>query len=155
MSDFTKEDWLVALCAWNNVPCDDAAMKKYSDEKWSSSSVEGWRRVAAALRSRQLGGSPETDASEAATVCYQAYQLVGQLVDLIPDADKWLDNLSEARLVHDGLLPVVVDVEGLKKRSHERTPDGLVSVSKFYKNEGWNACLEYIAKHYDIVEKRG
>lgn len=48
--EFTKEDWLVALCAWNNVPCDNAAMTKYADEKWGRLSVEGWKRVAKALR---------------------------------------------------------------------------------------------------------
>ena len=30
------------------------------------------------------------------------------LTHLIPNADKWLDNLSEARLVHKGLLPVII-----------------------------------------------
>lgn len=49
--DFTKEDWLIALCAWNNVPCDNEAMRKYADEKWSPASVEAWKRVALALQS--------------------------------------------------------------------------------------------------------
>ena len=46
--------------------------------------------------------------SEAAEVCGEAYQLVAQLTHLIPNADKWLDNLSEARLVQKGLLPVII-----------------------------------------------
>ena len=44
--------------------------------------------------------------TEAETVCYEAYQLVGALTEHIENADKWLDNLSEARLVHKDLLPV-------------------------------------------------
>ena len=38
----------------------------------------------------------------------EACQLVAQLTHLIPNADKWLDNSSEAKLVHKGLLPVVI-----------------------------------------------
>jgi hypothetical protein len=38
----------------------------------------------------------------------EACQLVAQLTHLIPNADKWLDNLSEAKLVHKGLLPVII-----------------------------------------------
>jgi hypothetical protein len=46
--------------------------------------------------------------SEAAEVSGEACQLVAQLTHLIPNADKWLDNLSEAKLVHKGLLPVII-----------------------------------------------
>jgi len=33
-------------------------------------------------------------------------QLVGQFMHLIPNADQWLDNLAQGRLVHKDLLPI-------------------------------------------------
>lgn len=47
----------------------------------------------------------EIECSEAAEVCAEAYQLLGQFIgtDQIPDLEKWLDNLSEARLVHKNI----------------------------------------------------
>jgi hypothetical protein len=46
----------------------------------------------------------------AKAVCAETYQLVGLIVgeypDLIPDAEKWLDNLSQNKRVHKDLLPV-------------------------------------------------
>jgi predicted N-acetyltransferase YhbS len=48
--------------------------------------------------------------SEATLVCYEAYQVVGSLLfDLrvfdSPEAERILDNLSQARLVHRNVLP--------------------------------------------------
>jgi hypothetical protein len=47
---------------------------------------------------------------EAEIVCGETYQLIGAIVaecpGLIPNAEKWLDNLAEGKLVHKGLLPV-------------------------------------------------
>lgn len=50
-----------------------------------------------------LYDAPPTDAEE---VCAEAYQMVGQFMYLIPNADQWLDNLAQGRLVHKDLLPV-------------------------------------------------
>lgn len=52
-----KELWLQCLCAWNNVPCDNEAMKKYTDENWDKRSVEGWKRVAEVMSTAQVPGS--------------------------------------------------------------------------------------------------
>jgi hypothetical protein len=41
---------------------------------------------------------------EAVAVCAQAYQLIGELSHLMPNADQWLDNLWHARLVHKDLI---------------------------------------------------
>lgn len=46
--------------------------------------------------------------------------------------------------------PQSVDVEGLK-RDYGAGFD--MSVYRSSNNEGWNACLDYISKHYDIVKK--
>lgn len=47
---------------------------------------------------------------ELETLCSEAYQVVGCLADMAgvfetEDVEKILDNLSEARLVHDDVLP--------------------------------------------------
>lgn len=39
-------------------------------------------------------------------VCAEAYQLVGQLSDIIPRAEHWLDNLAESKIIHNDLLPL-------------------------------------------------
>jgi hypothetical protein len=54
-------------------------------------------------------GATDTPA-ESVLVCYEAYQVVGSLLSDLgefdtPEAQKILDNLSEARLVHDDVLP--------------------------------------------------
>lgn len=41
---------------------------------------------------------------ELETICAEAYQVVGQFSDMLPDA-KILDNLSQQRLVHKDVLP--------------------------------------------------
>lgn len=41
-------------------------------------------------------------------VCAEAYQLVGVYSEIIPEAEKWLDNLSQNKLVHTDLLPVKI-----------------------------------------------
>ena len=48
--------------------------------------------------------------SEAALVCYEAYQVVGSLLSDLgkfgtPEGDKILDNLSQARRIHLDVLP--------------------------------------------------
>jgi len=54
-----KELWLKCLCAWNNVPCDNEAMKKYTEENWGKTSREGWKRVAQVLNTRHSPVTPE------------------------------------------------------------------------------------------------
>ena len=48
----------------------------------------------------------------AGMVCGEVYQLLGAIVfdypQMVPNAEKWLDNLSQARLVHDDLLPAII-----------------------------------------------
>lgn len=43
-------------------------------------------------------------------VCAEVYQLLGSIIyhypDLIPNVEKWLDNLSQNKIVHKNLLPV-------------------------------------------------
>lgn len=46
---FSKQIALVCLCAWNNVPLDNAAIEKYTNETWGSASFAAWERVANAL----------------------------------------------------------------------------------------------------------
>jgi hypothetical protein len=43
---------------------------------------------------------------EAMEVCAEAYQLVGAYADIIPNAEKWLDNLANGQMRHKDLLPV-------------------------------------------------
>lgn len=50
---------------------------------------------------------------EAQLVCWEAYQVVGSLLDSLgifdtPEAEKILDNLAQARLVHRDVLPWTV-----------------------------------------------
>lgn len=47
--------------------------------------------------------------SELEDVIGQTYQLIGALSDVVPDAEKWLDNLAAGKLVHKKLLPVVLE----------------------------------------------
>lgn len=46
--------------------------------------------------------------------------------------------------------PQSVDVEGLKK---DYGAGFDMSVYRSSNNEGWNACLDYLTTHYDIVKK--
>ncbi len=62
MSDLKKCPktlWLECLCAWNNVPFDCEALKKYTDENWGKLSVDGWKRVANVLNTRHSAVTPE------------------------------------------------------------------------------------------------
>lgn len=57
---------------------------------------------------------PARNYNQAEQVCGQAYQVVGVLLDELglfnsEPGQKILDNLSQARLVHDDVLPFVLD----------------------------------------------
>jgi len=41
---------------------------------------------------------------ELETICAEAYQVLGQFMDQLPD-EKILDNLAQARMVHEDVLP--------------------------------------------------
>lgn len=47
-----------------------------------------------------------TRIEELERLCAEAYQVIGCFSDYLPDA-KILDNLSQAKLVHDDVLPFV------------------------------------------------
>ncbi len=73
--EFDKDMWLIALCAWNNVPCDSAAMAKCSDENWGKLSVDGWKRVATALEQEIIRRNQST--------ILQPMQKTDELLDII------------------------------------------------------------------------
>jgi hypothetical protein len=83
-----------------NLPVDDAERALRAASEVSPSAVAG-------DASTEQETPPQT---EAQSVCWEAYQVVGSLLmDLgqfgTERADNILDNLSEARMVHDDVLP--------------------------------------------------
>lgn len=44
-----KELVVRCICAWNNVPFGNQAIRKYIDDRWCKVSFAGWSRVAAAV----------------------------------------------------------------------------------------------------------
>lgn len=53
--------------------------------------------------------------SDAGRVCAEVYQLLGSLMQIshmIPNYDQWMDNLANARIVHEGLLPIELPLTG-------------------------------------------
>lgn len=71
--------------------------------------LETLERVSAGLQFAAVS-TPASRETEAQIVCYEAYQVVGSLLDDLgafdtSRADKILDNLSQCRRVHDDVLP--------------------------------------------------
>ena len=85
--------------------------------------------------------------SPAELVCGEAYQLLGTIVfhypQIIPNAEKWLDNLSRAKPIHDNLLPatVISSVEPAATGTQEGIC-GFVSKRTFSFDEGENVTHE-------------
>lgn len=65
--------------------------------------------------------------SPADLVCGEAYQLLSAInycyPAMIPNAERWLDNLSRARLVHDDLLPVTIAHPPASEAQAQEVPD--------------------------------
>jgi hypothetical protein len=68
--------------------------------------------IALLVAQRELVLSEQQKLNAAESVCGEAYQLVGCLAadypGVVPNIEKWLDNLSQCSIVHDGLLPVML-----------------------------------------------
>lgn len=50
--EIDKETYLIALCAWNNVPLDNAAMIKYTEENFGKIATDSWQRVYDAISAK-------------------------------------------------------------------------------------------------------
>lgn len=79
----------------------------------------------------ELVGQMDKDADEKAiAVCAEAYQLVGSISavmpDLIPNVEKWMDNLAAAEVKHKDLLPFELDIpdDGFNKNTKVRKVGG-------------------------------
>ena len=119
--------------------------------------------VAALLAAQQQGEEPDrlppTDPqgealSEAEQVCAQAYQVVGSLLDDLGQFDsemgnKILDNLAEARMVHDDVLPwpsfapesqQAKEVDILAAMLHEGVPSSVASRVLVILAEKWSGA---------------
>lgn len=62
--EITPELYQLCICAWNNVPVDNASMQKYTDENFGKAGTDGWRRVATAVKSFLQSQSPSVDDAE-------------------------------------------------------------------------------------------
>lgn len=96
---------------------------------------------------------------DAQTVCYEAYQLIWQLD--IPNKDKWLDNLSEAKMVHTDLLPVIIpkhktandiiQIINIELEAYKFTAD-------CFKDElgvdAWNRDIQVLEKLLETIKKK-
>lgn len=99
---------------------------------WPSSSVHRARvlEAASALESALLASTPapaQQEPSEAEMVCAEAYQVVGCLLSDLglfetEAARKILDNLSEARMVHQDVLPWESAAQHQDPPQQERKP---------------------------------
>lgn len=98
-------------------------------------------------QSTDPGRGPLERLEAAESVCAETYQLLGAVVfacpGLVPNAKKWLDNLSHAEPIHGDLLPVAIEAYFAERIASREAAIAELRVS----NEALRKALDGIPSH--------